>query len=220
MPENNNALDPAVVEQARALMDSGERRLLGVVGAPGCGKSTFVDALVAALGPAAQVLPMDGYHLANTTLRSLGRADRKGAPDTFDAFGYLALLQRLHGQRPDETVYAPGFYREIEEPIAGSIGVDPDVRLVVTEGNYLLLEDTPWNEVSGVLDETWYLEVDQALRLKRLVARHVQFGRSQSEAEEWVARVDEANAERIAAGRHRASRILNWAGDDDGRFVL
>jgi len=193
--------------------DGSRRVLLGLVGAPGAGKSTLAAQLLQHLDrPAgrAQAVPMDGFHLAQAELQRLGRAGRKGAPDTFDAHGYLALLRRLRAPRPGETVYAPAFHREIEEPVAGEIAVAPEVEIVITEGNYLLLADGPWAEVAGLLDETWYVEVDDALRDERLLARHRQFGRSAEAAREWVAATDAPNALRIAAGRSRADFIFRW----------
>ncbi|WP_189442751.1 nucleoside/nucleotide kinase family protein [Salinicola rhizosphaerae] len=203
---------PEVLEAASRLIDSSRRRILGLVGAPGSGKSTLSAALLAALGERVQVVPMDGYHLSNRQLERLGRAQRKGAPDTFDAWGYRHLLSRIrdsHGS--EEVVYAPGFYREIEEPIAASIAVDPLIPLVITEGNYLLLNDAPWPQVRECLDEVWYLDVDREVREQRLVARHMQFGRSEREAREWVANTDAPNAERIEATAGTADRLLWWS---------
>ena len=191
-----------------ALMAGGRRRLLGLVGAPGSGKSTLAEALLQALPGRAQVVPMDGFHLANVELRRLGRADRKGAPDTFDSAGYVALLQRLREQREDEIVYAPEFRREIEEPIAGAIAVLAETQLVITEGNYLLLDEGPWAAAAPLLDDVWYVDVDDALRHERLVRRHEQFGRSNAEALAWVAQTDEPNARRIAATRGRAQHVI------------
>src|SRR5438309_3286446 len=125
------------LERARALAASGRRRLLGLTGMPGAGKSTVAARLVEDLGDLAVLVPMDGFHLANDELIRLGRRDRKGAPDTFDAAGYVALLRRLR-EHAQEVVYAPEFRRQIEEPVAGAIPVPPDVPLIVTEGNYLL----------------------------------------------------------------------------------
>ena len=178
---------------------------------PGAGKSTLAQALLEAFPGVAQVVPMDGYHLANVELARLGRAGRKGAPDTFDAAGYLALLQRLREQRADEIVYAPEFRREIEEPIAGAIAVLPDTRLVITEGNYLLLDDGPWAGIAQLLDDCWYVDIDPALRTDRLVARHRQFGRSAEQATDWVAQTDEPNARRIEATRERARAVFRWS---------
>jgi len=196
----------------QALMAGGRRKLLGLVGAPGAGKSTLAAALLALVGAdRAQVVPMDGFHLANVELQRLGRAGRKGAPDTFDSAGYVALLQRLREQRPDgDIVYAPEFRREIEEPVAGAIAVLPTTQLVITEGNYLLHDAGPWAGAAAMLDEVWYVDIDDALREERLVRRHQQFGRSLEEARAWVAGTDAPNARLIAATRVRAHHVLPW----------
>src|SRR6202012_1936777 len=141
-----------LVNRARVLAGTGTRRILGIAGAPGAGKSTLAEGVTAALGGAAVQVPMDGLHRAYVELSRIGRRDWKGAPDTFDGFGYLALLRRLKAQAPGEIVYAPAFERTIEQPIAGSIPVDPSVPLIVTEGNYLLLDEPPWPEGRALLD--------------------------------------------------------------------
>ena len=194
-----------------ALLAQSGRRLLGLVGPPGAGKSTLAQALLEAFPGAAQVVPMDGYHLANVELARLGRADRKGAPDTFDAAGYLALLQSLREPRDGEIVTAPECRRESAEPVAGAIAVLPDTRLVITEGNYLLLDDGPWAGIAQLLDDCWYVEIDPALRTDRLVARHRQFGRSAEQAADWVAHTDEPNARHIEATRERARAVFRWS---------
>ncbi|MFM9927270.1 nucleoside/nucleotide kinase family protein [Variovorax sp. H27-G14] len=197
----------------QTLMAGGQRRLLGLVGAPGAGKSTLAVALLKAVGAQhVQVVPMDGFHLANVELQRLGRAGRKGAPDTFDSAGYVALLQRLREQHPDgDIVYAPEFRREIEEPVAGAIAVLPGTQLVITEGNYLLHDVGPWAGAASMLDEVWYVDIDDALREERLVLRHQQFGRSAEEARAWVASTDAPNARLIAATRVRAHHVLAWS---------
>jgi pantothenate kinase len=197
----------------QALMAGGQRKLLGLVGAPGAGKSTLASALLQAVGAdRAQVVPMDGFHLANVELQRLGRAGRKGAPDTFDSAGYVALLHRLRAQGPgDPIVYAPEFRREIEEPIAGAIAVLPETRLVITEGNYLLHDAGPWAGAAAMLDEVWYVDIDDAVREERLRKRHQQFGRSPEAARDWVAQTDAPNARLIAATRGRAHFVLNWS---------
>jgi pantothenate kinase len=185
------------VARARRLMVAGERRLLGITGGPGAGKSTLAGRLAEALDADAVVVPMDGFHLAQMELRRLGREERKGAPDTFDAAGYVALLRRL--RHPDAPiVYAPQFHREIEEPIAGAIPVAAGVPLVVTEGNYLLLREGPWAQIRSLLDEVWFLDVDEDVRLTRLVDRHVQFGRDPATARRRATGSDQRNAEWIA----------------------
>jgi len=210
----NDAALPPVPESAlaavRALLRDGRRKVLGLVGAPGAGKSTLAAALQQAFADVSQVVPMDGFHLANVELRRLGRAGRKGAPDTFDSAGYVALLRRLRDQPAGEIVYAPEFRREIEEPVAGAIAVHPHTQLLIAEGNYLLLDDGPWRAVAGLMDEVWYVDVPDALRVERLTRRHQQFGRSHDEALAWVAGTDEPNARLIAASRSRASKVFSW----------
>ncbi|MDR5782521.1 nucleoside/nucleotide kinase family protein [Caballeronia sp. LZ065] len=203
-------IDGLYLERLQRLADAGGRRILGLVGAPGAGKSTLAEAILDALPGQAVVVPMDGYHLANVELQRLGRAGRKGAEDTFDSAGYVALLRRLREQRPDEVVYAPAFRREIEEPIAGAIPVLPEVPLIVTEGNYLLLEHGHWQGVKPLLDEVWFVNVDQNLRRSRLLSRHVSFGRSEEAAEQWVSQTDDVNARLIDSTRLRADMQFNW----------
>jgi pantothenate kinase len=203
-------LPAACRDRVQALLARGGRRLMGIVGPPGAGKSTLAQALHRDMQAASQVVPMDGFHLAQAELERLGRADRKGAADTFDALGFVALLERLRVPRPGEVVYAPAFHREIEEPVAGAIAVQPDTPLVIVEGNYLLLDDGPWARVAACLDETWYVEADDELRRERLVQRHVRFGRSLEAARAWVGNTDEPNARRIAATRARAHWVLRW----------
>lgn len=203
-------LPPEALARAEALLATGRRVVLGLVGTPGAGKSTLAQALAAALGARAVVVPMDGFHLAQHELQRLGREHRKGAPDTFDAAGYAALLRRLHAAAPGETVYAPEFRREIEEPVAGAIAVGPEVPLVITEGNYLLLDEPPWAQLRPLLTQAWYVEGDESTRLQRLVARHVQFGRSPQAAQDWVQASDEPNARRIEATRARADWLVRW----------
>jgi pantothenate kinase len=154
---------------------------------------------------------MDGFHLADRTLDALGLRDRKGAPETFDARGYAALLRRLRA-RPDHVVWAPGFERVAEQPLAGAVAVAPEAELVVTEGNYLLLDRPEWCAVRAELDEVWFLDCPGDVRRTRLVARHVQFGKSPAEAEAWVARVDDANADLVATSRARADRVVDADG--------
>ena len=198
----------ALVQRAEALAASGGRRILGVVGAPGGGKSTLAEALVGRLAPLACHVPMDGFHLAGAELDRLGRRGRKGAPDTFDADGYVALLRRLRWASED-VVYAPEFRREIEEPIAGAIPVPRDVPLVVTEGNYLLLDDGPWAAVLGLLDEAWYVETNEDARLELLVQRHITSGKDPAAARAWALGSDQRNAELVTATRHSADLIVS-----------
>ncbi|MGW0777808.1 nucleoside/nucleotide kinase family protein [Streptomyces sp. NPDC002835] len=202
------AVPDHLIERARRLAVPGRRRVLGIAGAPGAGKSTFAEGLVEALDGLAVLVPMDGFHLAQRELARLGRAGRKGAPDTFDDAGYAALLARLRDPDPAVTVYAPAFDRALEEPVAGSIPVAAGVPLVVTEGNYLLHDEGDWARVRPLLDETWFLELDQEVRVRRLVDRHVRFGKARPFAERWVHDSDEANARLVARGRDRADVVV------------
>ncbi|MEU0072762.1 nucleoside/nucleotide kinase family protein [Streptomyces sp. NPDC006332] len=203
-----------LLARARALPRLGHRALLGIAGSPGAGKSTLAEQLVRTLNgegePWVAHVPMDGFHLADVELDRLGRRDRKGAPDTFDAAGYAALLRRLREERDEggEVVYAPGFERVLEQPLAGAIAVPPTARLVVTEGNYLLLDTGAWSRVRAQLDEVWFCAPDEDERVRRLVARHEEFGKSHQEAVAWVLRSDERNARLVAATRERADLVV------------
>ena len=198
------------LERVQDLLADGQRKILGLVGPPGAGKSTLAVALQREFAVLSQVVPMDGFHLANVELQRLGRADRKGAPDTFDTGGYLSLLQRLRQQDKGEIVYAPEFRRDLEEPIAGAIAVHAKTQLVITEGNYLLHDQGGWAGVAGLLDEVWFVDVDDGLRNDRLVQRHQQFGRSQEAALAWVAGTDEPSARLIDATKTRADVLFSW----------
>jgi pantothenate kinase len=180
------------------------RRIVGVTGAPGAGKSSYAAKLATQTG--AVVVPMDGFHLSNDELRRLGRLERKGAPDTFDAAGYVALLRKL---RTDPgPVRAPAFDRRAEAVVPNAITVPPGVD-VITEGNYLLLDEPPWDAVRPLLDEAVYVEVPERLRIERLVARHVEHGRTADQARERAERgSDAANARLVRATRHRADRVI------------
>jgi pantothenate kinase len=204
------------VARAVALAAAGGRSVLGIAGAPGAGKSTLarrvVTAVTAQLGPGVAVqVPMDGFHLANAALDALGRHDRKGAIDTFDAAGYVALVRRLVGG-PDaegaETIWAPDFDRRVDEPVAGSIAVPPETVLVVSEGNYLLDQSSPWRELPGLFTETWACVVDDDVRVDRLVGRHMRHGRDHGSARAWAVEVDGVNAARVTADLHRASVLV------------
>jgi pantothenate kinase len=209
---------PDLVARARGLVVPGRRALLGVVGSPGAGKSTLVEALLDALradpppGCGADWVahvPMDGYHLADVELERLGLRHAKGAPETFDAGGYVALLARLRAADPaDAIVYAPAFERTLEQPLAGAIPVPEAARLVLTEGNYLLLDSGRWPAVRPLLDEVWFCTLDDAVRARRLVARHVTFGKAPDAAAAWVASVDEPNAALIEATRDQADLLV------------
>lgn len=199
-----------LVQEAHRIARGHQRVLIGIVGEPGSGKSTVADTVVGRLRGDAVVVPMDGFHLSNRELQRIGRADRKGAIDTFDAGGYLCLLQRLRNQQ-EPVVYAPEYWRDIEEPIAGSIAIHSSTPLVVTEGNYLLNDDGAWARVRGLLDQVWYIDSDRDGRIDRLVKRHMLFGKDEASAREWALGSDETNAEVVRATRDRADLFVDGA---------
>ncbi|VXC12534.1 nucleoside/nucleotide kinase family protein [Nocardioides sp. AX2bis] len=187
-------------------------RLLGVSGSPGAGKSTLAAALALRLG--GRVVPMDGFHYADVELRRRGLLARKGAPETFDAEGYAALLARVRERRAGEApVVAPAFERDLEQPLAGAVAVPDEAHeetgLVVTEGNYLLLDEPRWAAVRTPLDAVWHVVVDEPLRRGRLLARHEAYGKSAADAAAWVASVDDPNAVLVEGVRHRADLVLD-----------
>ncbi|MCA9833513.1 MAG: nucleoside/nucleotide kinase family protein [Thermomicrobiales bacterium] len=198
---------PYLVTLARSLVQDGRRRILGIAGPPGAGKSTLSAALLGELGDLAVLVGMDGFHLANQELLRLGRRDRKGAPDTFDTDGYTNLLRRLRDQN-EGAIYAPAFDRSIEESIGSAIPVLATTPLVITEGNYLLSSSEGWANVRELLDQAWFLDVDHDVRKARLIARRQSFGDTLADATAWVQTVDEANATVIENTRSRADLII------------
>ncbi len=203
-----SGLDPTLVARAQRLTET-TRAVIGIIGAPGSGKSTIAAALATAVGETAVVVPMDGFHLHDDELARLGRHDRKGAPDTFDVAGFVSLLRRLRpGSGETGVVYAPEFVREREESVAGAIAVRPEHRLVITEGNYLLHDAPGWRDVLPLLDEAWFVECDEATRLRRLVQRHVDHGKAPEVAHRWATVSDQANAELVARTRAAADVLV------------
>jgi pantothenate kinase len=200
---------------ARLVADAagGRRRVLGIAGPPGAGKTTVVAALLVAsphdprLAGRVAHLPMDGFHQTNAELDRLGRRERKGAPDTFHVADYAATLAAVRSS-PRVVVRGPAFDHAVGEPEADAIEVGVEADLVVTEGNYLLLDEPRWREVRESLDETWFCALPDVQRRTRLVARHVEAGRRPDDAVRWVNHSDEANARLVAAGRDVADLVL------------
>jgi pantothenate kinase len=201
-----------LARDAIALVGESSRAILGIAGNPGAGKSTLVDVLVARIRAIkgdewVAHIPMDGFHLADAQLDRIGARGRKGAPDTFDAAGYAHLLERVKAE-VDHPVYVPGFDRTLEQPLAAALVVLPSARLVVTEGNYLLLDDPDWTRARQAMDAVWFVASAEAMRVERLVARHIQFGKTPKEARAWVATTDQRNAELVAGTVAKADRVI------------
>ncbi|QDP95165.1 nucleoside/nucleotide kinase family protein [Microlunatus elymi] len=190
-----------LVERAAAMVraSGSRRRILGIAGAPASGKSTLAAELAARLrrdfGPQVATVGMDAFHLAHRILEQRGQVEIKGAPETFDGLGYLRLLERL--KRSDETIYAPVFERTIEDSIANAIEITAEAKLIITEGNYLLLDSDPWRSVHSTLDEAWYVDLDDSVRQQRLLQRHLDHGHEPGEAKERTSGSDQRNAELI-----------------------
>lgn len=189
-----------------------QKCLLGICGAPGAGKSTIAAWLVAEWnkthGKEAVLVPMDGYHLDNERLEEKGLLHLKGIPDTFDAEGFVEKIRAIKNQ-PTATHFCPRFDRSIETSIENAIAVSPQHRLVVVEGNYLLLNDFPWSELKGLFDEVWMIDSDDELILPRLLSRHRQGGKTESEAMDKVSSTDLPNAKLVAACKSNATRVFN-----------
>ena len=197
------------LDRARSLTQEKERRIvIGLVGKPGAGKSSLSKYLLKHLPKETTAsVPMDGFHLSNTQLALLGRSERKGAPDTFDAHGYVELLQRIKTDMTQE-IYFPIFHREIEESIAGEGVIHPDTSFVITEGNYLLFDEGGWSGVAPLLTESWFVDVVNDRRMARLVARHIKFGKSLEEAHAWAHGTDQRNADLIEETRAKADVVI------------
>lgn len=184
-----------LITRAKKLYGASPRSVLAIAGPPGSGKTTLAKQLVEALGDKDTVvlLPLDGYHLSNATLDERGIRNIKGAPQTFDVDSYIDLLRNVRNF-PEKTWYAPDFSHKIDEPVSNAIAIKPDVRLVITEGNYLLLPGK-WGQVKRLCDETWFLDIDPAIERKRLIKRQIEeSGRTLDTAIDWVDRNDLANA--------------------------
>ena len=199
-------------EQIQSLLD-GERprTLIGIVGKPGAGKSTVVEEISKKFGSKlVSIIPMDGFHLSNEELISLGRRDRKGAPDTFDVEGFTSLIEKVKTKNQVDHKF-PIFHREIEASIADEGMIPKESKVVVIEGNYLFSEDHNWNGIYPLLDHTWFIDINDEIRIERLIARHIRYGKTPEEAETWSRGSDETNARFIGLTANRAENRINLA---------
>lgn len=207
MTQASLSFQQALSRVTELLNSANGRIIIGIVGKPGAGKSTLSSYLIEKLPKESVALvPMDGYHLSNKELDALGRRNRKGAPDTFDSNGYAALLQRIATSTDD--VYFPVFHREIEESIAAEGVVTAKTKIVLTEGNYLLHDQGGWKNVAPILTESWYVEVDDVVRLERLVDRHHFYGKERQAAYDWAHGTDENNAQLVEGTKELADFLV------------
>jgi pantothenate kinase len=199
-------------EQIQSLLNSqANRTLIGIVGKPGAGKSTVVEQIKSKFGTGeVSIIPMDGFHLSNEELIELGRRERKGAPDTFNIEGFTTLLKNVKQNQHIDYKF-PIFHREIEASVHDEGVVPKESKVVVIEGNYLFSTEYNWEGVFPLLDHTWFIEINDAVRIERLIARHIRYGKTPTEAENWSRGSDEANARFIELTAHRASNIIKLA---------
>jgi pantothenate kinase len=208
MPEQLASQEAALARIQNHLENSSERVLIGIIGKPGAGKSTLSKFLLAKLPKEfVTVVPMDGYHLSNKVLKDLKRADRKGAPDTFDVAGFISLVKRIRSEQT-QNIYYPIFDRAIEESIAAQGVVTSATKVVIVEGNYLLHDDGGWEVCNDLLDESWMVDVDDDKRISRLISRHIAYGKDPEAAKAWAKGTDEVNAKLIERGRIRADFVV------------
>ena len=204
-----NGVDQALSRVNEITKQSTKRVIIGVVGKPGAGKSTLTSYLIDNLPKnSVSLVPMDGYHLSNDQLARTGLADKKGAFNTFDAGGYISLLKRINNEF-DKDIYFPIFHREIEESYSADGVVPAKTKLILTEGNYLLFDQFGWEKVLPELTETWYINIDDQLRVDRLVKRHQFYGKDKESAIAWATGSDEDNAKIVEASSSRADVVIN-----------
>lgn len=202
-------MTPAELAQVIRQRAAGQGRFItALAGPPGAGKSTLAAELVAALGAGAKAVPMDGFHFDDAVLIARGARDRKGAPDTFDVQGFLHLLRRL---RTEDEVAIPLFDRDLEISRAGAGIVTADDRILIVEGNYLLLNEAPWPEAAPLFDLTVWIDVPETELDRRLLDRWAHFGKTPEQARAWIDGNDMPNIRRVTRNSRPADLVLRQA---------
>lgn len=205
----NRISEKAALARALRLPKPAARVLLGIVGKPGVGKSTFSEKLLQVFPTGScAIFAMDGFHMSNEKLINLGRRGRKGAPDTFEIEEFAATLKRVKYEIKEEVRF-PIFNREIEGSIPNFGKIPATASVIIVEGNYLLHGEGGWEAIAPLLDETWFLELDDEVRLARLISRHIEFGKSPEEAESWSRGTDELNAQVIEHSARYATFVVS-----------
>lgn len=189
--------------EAAALLAQPGRRVLGIAGGPGTGKSTLAQKLAAELGPVAAYVPMDGFHMKHAKLEGLGTAADKGMPHTFEGAAFADFLAALKAATGDMS--GPGYSRRIEDVVENAITVPATTRLLVVEGNYLLLATAPWWRVKPLLDRSVFIEVPREMVRARLMRRHAEEGLFTEERNRaHIERVDLVNYDTVMRSKPRA----------------
>jgi pantothenate kinase len=202
-----------LVGRVKSLMEgSGSRIAVGLTGGPGVGKSTLATQIVESLNAtrpdSAVFVPMDGFHMRHAKLETLGTVKDKGAPHTFEGAEFAKFLKSL--KVADKPVSGPGYSRKIEDVVDDAFTVAPEARILVTEGNYLLLGQPPWDAVKSLLDLAVFINVPRETVRDRLMKRHAEEGLFTEERNrEHVARVDLPNYDLVVASKHRAHLVIN-----------
>ncbi|MBC8548485.1 MAG: hypothetical protein H8D23_02445 [Candidatus Brocadiales bacterium] len=209
-----NKVDRLATELLETLSNSPvrSRYFLGITGCPASGKSVLAKKLTDEISSRtgddlAVVVPMDGFHLPNNILEERGLIKSKGAPETFDADSFVELINRLH-ECPDRSIMCPAYDRRAHDPVENAITIQPGNRLIIVEGNYLLLGFSPWNTIHPKMNEVWYIDAPLQTVKERLFHRHISGGASKDEAERKVASVDLPNAELIKKTCSLADKII------------
>lgn len=189
----------------------GGRIAIGIAGGPGTGKSTLAAELVTMLNAvkpgSAALVPMDGFHMKHAKIEAMGATDRKGAPHTFEGAAFVGFLHHL--KHATEAVSGPGYSRKIEDIVDDAFTVGPDVRVLVVEGNYLLLTEGPWAGVKALLDYAVFIHVPRELVRKRLMKRHGEEGLFTEERNRaHIERNDLPNYDLVEASRERADVVF------------